>query len=185
MPPFDSSPRGALTPARFAVLFRDASRVLWCVAVGVVGNRSAGEDLVQEAALLALGKLDTFVPGSNFAAWMGQYVRFVALNQRRKNERRRHALEANEAILAPQPPTPPRDPRVLFDHHVAEALASLSEAQRTCLLLKTVVELEYNEIAELLEIPAGTAMSHVSRARAKMRTLLEPTPRADPKEAVR
>ncbi|MGH1340837.1 MAG: RNA polymerase sigma factor [Nannocystales bacterium] len=173
-----------LTPARFATLFRASSRVLWCVAVGVVGDRAQGEDIVQEAALLALGKLDTFRPGSSFPAWMGQYVRYLALNQRRKSHRRQRALDADGSSLIPQPPAPPQDPQALFDRNVARALSSLSESQRTCLLLKTVVELEYGEIAELLEIPSGTAMSHVSRARAKMRSLLEPESDTNPKEAL-
>lgn len=173
-----------LTAARFAVLFRASSRVLWCVAVGVVGDRDQGEDIVQEAAVLALGKLSTFRPGSSFAAWMGQYVRYLALNQRRKSQRRQRALDTDGPSLVPQPPAPPQDPQALFDRNVAQALATLSEPQRTCLLLKTVVELEYAEIAELLEMPSGTAMSHVSRARAKMRALLQPESDTSPKEAV-
>ncbi len=184
MPAFDSSPAGPLTPAQFATLFRASSRVLWCVAVGVLGDREHGEDVVQEAALLALGKLDTFRPGSSFTAWMGQYVRYLALNGRRKRERRRRALDADADVLVPQPSAHPSDPQTMFDRHVAQALASLTEAQRTCLLLKTVVELEYAEIADVLDMPAGTAMSHVSRGRAKMRALLEPQPCTDPKEAV-
>ena len=75
-------------------MFRETSRVLWCVAVGVVGDRELGEDILQEAALLALGKLDTFRPGTSFGAWMGQFVRYLALNHRRKRERRRRALDA-------------------------------------------------------------------------------------------
>ncbi len=184
MPPLDSSPAGPLTPSRFAALFRESSRVLWCVAVGVVGERAQGEDIVQDAAMVALGKLDTFVPGSNFVAWMGQYVRYLALNERRKRDRRRRALEEGGEALILQTSAPPADPQALFDRSVARALASLSEAQRTCLLLKTVVELEYGEIAELLEMPAGTAMSHVSRARAKMRTLLPPQHQPSHPEAV-
>lgn len=172
MSPYDPSP-DRLTPARFATLFRESSRVLWCVAVGVVGDRAHGEDIVQEAALVALGKLDTFRPGTSFAAWMGQTVRYLALNHRRKVQRRRVALDAESSQLAPAG-LPATDAQTMFDRSVSGALAELSESQRTCLLLKTVVELEYAEIAELLEMPAGTAMSHVSRARAKMRTLLEP-----------
>ncbi|MBL4686319.1 MAG: RNA polymerase sigma factor [Nannocystaceae bacterium] len=172
--PEPSSP-DALTPSVFAVRFRESSRVLWCAAAGVVGDRAQAEDMLQEAALIALGKLGSFRPGSNFVAWMSQYVRFVSLNQRRKLERRQRARHA-EGQPAPPQVTDPPDPRALFDRNVAQALASLSEAQRTCLLLKTVVELEYTEIASLLEMPAGTAMSHVSRARAKMHKLLQPRP---------
>lgn len=165
----------ALTPAEFAGLFRDSSRTLWCVAAGVLCDRSQAEDVVQEAALKALTKLHEFRRGSSFVAWMSQIVRFVALNHRRKRERRERALAASGAELMTAV-TQPEHPRG-FDANVLRALQSLDETARTCLLLKTVVELEYAEIATILEIPAGTAMSHVSRSRARMQKLLtEPAP---------
>ncbi len=148
--------------------------MLWCVAAGVLGDRATAEDVLQEAALAALGKLDSFRPDSSFVAWMSQTVRFVALNHRRKRERRARAMteRGDEPLLAGRTAMP--DERSDFDGAVATALSSLAETPRTCLLLKTVVELEYSEIAEVLQIPAGTAMSHVSRARAKMQKLLTP-----------
>lgn len=178
-----SSPPVPLTPSIFAARFRESSRVLWCVAAGVLGDRTQAEDVLQEAAVVALGKLESFRPGSNFVAWMSQYVRFVSLNDRRKRERRRRALAAKRPD-APPTAVLPDDPRAPFDRDVAAALASLSESQRTCLLLKTVVELEYTEISEMLEMPAGTAMSHVSRARTKMQKLLQPRPTVAPEQAV-
>lgn len=149
--------------------------MLWCVAAGVLGDRSHADDVLQEAALAALSKLGGFRPGTSFVAWMSQYVRFVALNHRRKQERRQRSLDAERsrtAQLHGQGPLPTAGGDG-FDANVRRALEELGETQRICLLLKTVVELEYSEIAELLEIPAGTAMSHVSRARAKMQRLLQ------------
>lgn len=173
-----SSQPGALTPALFAARFRECSRVLWCVAAGVLGDRGPAEDVLQEAALMALSKLGTFRPGSSFVAWMSQFVRYVALNQRRKLDRRASALraEGDGALFGAR--TEPRTGADPFDANVLSALKSLSDIARTCLLLKTVVELDYAEISELLEIPAGTAMSHVSRARAKMQELLAEPERA-------
>jgi len=161
-----------LTPTAFAAQFRESSRVLWCVAAGVVGNRNQAEDIVQEAALRALPKLGTFEPGTSFMAWMSQFVRYVALNDRRKHDRREQVLKRGVAVQAERRTEAPLriDP---FDAHVTRALQTLGETARTCLLLKTVLEMDYAEIADLLDIPAGTAMSHVSRARSKMRGLLE------------
>lgn len=172
MPERATDPRGTLSPAQFAEQFRESSRVLWCVAAGVLGDRSHADDVLQEAALTALTKLATFRPGTSFVAWMSQTVRFVALNHRRKRQRRDRALqsEGRDPTIADRVPPPDRPQD--FDANVRRALASLGETQRTCLLLKTVVELEYSEIAEVLQIPAGTAMSHVSRARGKMAGLL-------------
>ena len=128
--------------------------------------------------MTALDKLGTFRPGTNFEAWMSQFVRYVALNHRRKHARRARALNEQARGLAGSGSTSPPSTAV-FDAGVQRALDTLGETARTCLLLKTVVELDYAEISALLEIPAGTAMSHVSRARAKMRELL-PEPEAQP-----
>lgn len=168
--PNRESPSGALTPAEFAAGFRESSRVLWCVAAGVLGDRAQAEDVLQEAAMTALNKLDTFRPGTSFVAWMSQTVRYVALNHRRKRERRRQALQREGRD--PLRGHADRIPDAGFDDAVQQALDTLPEAARTCLLLKTVMELEYSEIADVLGIPAGTAMSHVSRARSRMAKLL-------------
>jgi len=174
---------GPLTPAAFAARFRESSRVLWCVAAGIVGNRSQAEDILQEAAMRALTKLGTFDPESSFVAWMSQFVRYIALNDRRKHDRREQVLRQG---IAPQSERGTQAPLRLdpFDAHVTRALQTLGETARTCLLLKTVLEMDYAEIAEQLDIPAGTAMSHVSRARSKMRGLLEePAPVLQPRGA--
>jgi len=169
--PVTPKPPRSLTSAHFAAHFRDSSRVLWCVAAGVLGDRAQAEDVLQEAALAALGKLASFDPETSFVAWMSQIVRFIALNHRRKQERRLRALRTTDgdALYGGSGPMAGSSG---FDSHVQRALQALGETPRTCLLLKTVVELEYSEISEVLGIPAGTAMSHVSRARTKMQKLL-------------
>ena len=79
--------RGARGPkacsAEFAEQFKASFRTLWTVAVGIVRDPALAEDVVQDAAIIALGKFDQYQPGSNFTAWMAQMVRFVALNQSR------------------------------------------------------------------------------------------------------
>lgn len=132
--------------------------------------------------MIALGKLDEFDPNTSFEAWMAQVVRFVALNAARKHARR----EGRVAHSAPEPSAPepvgsltlrrdgsvPAD-QAVFDDGVVRALESLPEVARTCLLLRAVEGLSYREIAALLAVPEGTAMSHVHRARTAMRRSLE------------
>ena len=55
-------------------------------------------------------------------------------------------------------------------------LNGLHETQRTCLLLRTVLDLPYREIGKMLDIPNGTAMSHVHRARQQLVDQLRDTP---------
>src|SRR5690606_15111342 len=59
-----------------------------------------------------------------------------------------------------------------FDDRVMRALKAVGEIPRACLLLRVIEGLEYAEIARLLEIPEGTAMSHVHRTRQLLRERL-------------
>jgi RNA polymerase sigma-70 factor (ECF subfamily) len=68
-----------------------------------------------------------------------------------------------------------REPEAVLatvDEELAGAIRALSEAERLVLLLKSVGELSYREISEVLGIPEGTAMSHLSRARKHLRVHL-------------
>ncbi|MCA9298545.1 MAG: RNA polymerase sigma factor [Phycisphaerales bacterium] len=167
----------SLTPDEFAHRFRGAMPRLWCIAVGVLGRRDGAEDVVQEAALIGLRKRSEFSPGTSFEAWMGQIVRFTALNtaRRRKAERLERVPEQAAQERAAHPVTPDgllRDDQRDFDDDVTHALGTLDPTARASLLLRTVLDLSYREIAEVLEIPEGTAMSHVHRSRKAMRLAL-------------
>lgn len=170
-----------LTPARFGELFHVHARKFWCVAAAVMGDRARASDVVQEAATIALGKLEEFDPATSFGAWMGQIVRYVALNEGRKHRRNLLSLTdpaildgARGRSLTERPRVVDPDGRVPlhqqeFDDDVSSALNGLDNIPRACLLMKTVLDLPYVEIADLLGVPEGTAMSHVHRARKAMR----------------
>jgi len=169
---------------QFATRFERAAPVLWCVAAGVLGSRHAAEDAVQEAALQAMAKLTTFRADTDFTAWMAKIVRFTALNQMRRVHREPKPFHPDiPDPIAPTAATPIVSEagdilpdQAGLDDHVLNGLNSLHETQRTCLLLRTVLELSYREIGEMLEIPMGTAMSHVHRARQQLVDQLRNTP---------
>jgi RNA polymerase sigma-70 factor (ECF subfamily) len=181
----DAAAPPRLDAGTFAAAFEENGRLLWCVAAGVLGAPRDAEDVLQEAAIVALGKLDEFEPGTSFAAWMSQMVRYVALNRRRRHERAPRAVPADEALAveAREPCAPPAftpdgalaDPERHFDDRLLGALATIGATARACLVLRTLSDLEYKEIARILDIPEGTAMSHVHRARAALRRVLAPT----------
>jgi RNA polymerase sigma-70 factor (ECF subfamily) len=171
---------GRLEPDAFAAQFQASAPVFWTLAAGVLGHRNAVDDVLQEAAMIGLRKLAQFRTGTNFTAWMARIVRFTAQNHRR-GERRRRAVATDPEILdgsvaaAPHPEPAPHDrsgallaDRGAFGDGMFAALAALKPIARSCLLLKVVAELEYADIARVLAIPEGTAMSHVHRARAAM-----------------
>lgn len=166
----------------FGVRFSGSRRKLWWVAVSILGRREQADDVLQEAALIALGKLDEFDPATSFDAWMAQIVRYVALNAARKVQRRssHHEHYAADTHESPVEHGSPIDAegtlapdRGTFDDRVLAALRALPEQARVCLLLRVLEGLSYRDIAGMLSIPEGTAMSHVHRARISMRRDLE------------
>lgn len=168
----------------FAVRFERAAPVLWCVAAGVLGSRDAAEDAVQDAAVQAMTKLTTFRANTDFTAWMATIVRFTALNQMRRVRRAPNLFDPD----MPDPTAPVADAPLVsetgdilpdqtgLDDHVMNGLNGLHETQRTCLLLRAVLQLPYLEIGKMLDIPKGTAMSHVHRAREHLVDQLRDTP---------
>jgi RNA polymerase sigma-70 factor, ECF subfamily len=172
-------PAPTMGPQEFGSRFRDASRIMWLIAVGIVGDASEAEDVVQDAAVVAYRKRHQFQAGTSFRAWVGAIVRNVALNVKRSRKRRRGAMNGfaesgashvygsgvQDAVHAIERGL---DARVLL------ALAEIGDIARACLLLRTVGDLHYSEIASVLEIPEGTAMSHVHRSRAILRERLAP-----------
>jgi RNA polymerase sigma-70 factor (ECF subfamily) len=174
-----------LDPDRFAALFQDAFGQLWLIAAAIIGDRVGAEDIVQEAALAALDKLEQFRPGTNFNAWLARFVRWHAFNYVRKQTGRNtlpadpHQLDLNSARDATELPSLKTDLtgeipeyQTHFDDEVVRALRAVGDTSRACMLLRTVHLLSYREIAELLEIPEGTAMSHVHRTRQVLRDRL-------------
>jgi RNA polymerase sigma-70 factor (ECF subfamily) len=128
--------------------------------------------VVQEAAIIAMNKLGEFDSSTSFAAWMSQIVRYVALNEGRKLQRRRPG--APEEALATLPADAVPAPRAAFDERVNAALTHLEERARTCLILRVVHGMSHAEIAATLGIPEGTVMSHVHRAKSALRRSLAP-----------
>ncbi len=177
---------GRLTPDGFALRFDACSQALWCVAAAIVGDRHQAEDVLQEAAIVALRKLDEFDPASAFTAWMGRIVRYVALNHARRRAHRK-ALSFDDADIFVEPAAATAAASVTsrgelpahqasFDDRLMAALLGLEETARACLLLRVVLELPYRDIALALGVRESTAMSHVHRSRRALSQRLAPDP---------
>lgn len=177
-----SLPNG-LTREEFARGFSEHARLLWLVAAAHA-PRGDAEDVLQEAALAALRRLDAFPPGGSFPAWMSQFVRFTAANARRVRKPADPAEAHPEAAArAPLPAAAVSTngrldaDRAGLDDELLSALETLAPDARAALLLRVVLDLPVAEVAAALGLPENTVASHVHRARQALRERLAP-PRA-------
>jgi len=141
----------------------------------LVRNNHDAEDVVQEAFLKAFKSIESF-RGGDARAWVLSIVRNTALNflaRRKPDERGEWTAEDNEP--ADRLPNPERE---ILQHarreEVRRALARLEPEFRDVIVLREIEDLSYKEIAAVLDIPIGTVMSRLSRARQRLLMELKP-----------
>jgi len=141
-------------------------------------NQAEAEDLVQETFTKSLRAFDTFQPGTNFKAWIFRILRNTFLTTRTGIAASRTVfLEDHPDTLATATAGPtPEDNLIRLDNQAAlhTALEQLPPPLREALLLCDVEEIKYKDIAVILDVPIGTVMSRISRARRTLRQLLQP-----------
>lgn len=144
-------------------------------------DSSAADDIFSAAVLAAWENKHKFAPGTNFRAWMYRILTNKCFVANRETQRTPRPLEeAPEAVLLDM--SQERGYEDVLEHperfleqcgeEVYRAMKQLSTAQRTCILLRSVEKFSYKEIAEIMDIPVGTVMTHLSRGRAKLRLAL-------------
>jgi RNA polymerase sigma-70 factor, ECF subfamily len=151
--------------------------VLLRVARRLTRNTSDAEDLVQDTLLRAYRAFDGF-DGRHPRAWL-----LTIMRNRHYNTLRKRQPDLLDDEVAQRVPARGQDGRrdgtqeqALhddFDPIVQEALASLSSKHRAVIALVDLDGLTYQEAADLLDVPVGTVMSRLHRARRKVRGVLE------------
>lgn len=137
----------------------------------LTGDAWAADDLVQDTLERACSKWLLWRTGSDLRAWLFTLMHNLYLNQ-----------------LRARPPLPHLDVDELHDSLQASAglgddaldlercLQRLPPEQRAVLLLVTLEDMDYGDTARILGIPVGTVMSRLSRARSRLRLLMERAP---------
>jgi RNA polymerase sigma-70 factor (ECF subfamily) len=143
--------------------------------VRIVRRQDVAEDIAQEAFLRAYRSLDRFETGRPFGPWISRIAANLAINERRSPRAREEELdeahsEAPAAQAGPLQGVLEREASEVLER----ALDQLPREQRAVFVLRVFEELSYQEIADALEISAGTVMSRLSRAREKLRSLVGP-----------
>ena len=141
----------------------------------LVGGGAEAEDLVQQAVLSAWRHFDQYERSSNPRAWL-----FRILVNVRNREFRRLCSRPRTISMDEAPRAFPAKGNVVELISVRAAFGLLSEEHRQALLLAIVEGFSVKELSRILEIPSGTVMLRLSRARAKLRVLLGRCDAADP-----
>ena len=144
---------------------------LFRLAMWFERNRSEAEDLVQETMMQALQSFHRFQPGTNCHAWLATILQHVRSNRRRARFRSPLVEDPDDGIAQTIPFVPPL-PQQLTDDDILDALRKIPAPFQEVVVLCDVEELTYREIAEALNIPMGTVMSRLHRARAQLRSEL-------------
>jgi RNA polymerase sigma-70 factor, ECF subfamily len=141
-------------------------------AFSLTGNAEQSDDLVQDACLRALARIDQWQPGTRLDSWMYRIAQNIWFDRVRANKVRGEVvdIEAAEGIVG-------SDGRVVTESEltlqtVAAALARLPAEQRAVVALVCIEGTSYKEAAEITGVPIGTVMSRLARARRALAAVL-------------
>jgi RNA polymerase sigma-70 factor, ECF subfamily len=143
---------------------------LFRAAVRLLQDQGKASDAVQETYLVAWKSFGKYQQGTNCRAWLFQILFNVVRHQRRNWFKWITGRE--EDLAEAQLVAPTSIPERLTDSDILSALDKLPFQFREALLLVDVEEFSYKEASEVLQVPIGTIMSRLNRARGLLRTQL-------------
>ncbi|MCU1727512.1 sigma-70 family RNA polymerase sigma factor [Pseudomonas sp. 7P_10.2_Bac1] len=138
-------------------------------ALSLTRHASNADDLVQNCLERALGNAASKRPDGDLRAWLFTILYRQFVDHHRRNRRYARMLEFFTGRDDAQPSTE----RTVIAQSTLQAFDQLSTEQRALLLWISVEGLSYQQVADILEVPIGTVMSRLSRARQALRALSE------------
>lgn len=155
---------------------------LYGYARRALNRQDAVVDVLQEVVLTAWRELPRFAPGTNFRAWVFRIIVNTVFNFNKRGVREQTVSDEEgvldvEVVLEHEAEwalilNDPGRLRELLDERLAQALDGLADHERQCFLLCLFQGFSYKEISGMLGLPLGTVMSHIHRARMKLRERL-------------
>lgn len=137
-------------------------------SMSLTGSADIADDLVQAACERAIAHQDAFDPATRFDAWTFRIIRNLWIDQIRRNRtagRKEDIADHQDSIgLTELPDVFPR----MELREVSAAINRLSDDQREVLILVCIEDFSYRGAAELLDLPIGTVMSRLARARRNL-----------------
>jgi RNA polymerase sigma-70 factor (ECF subfamily) len=156
-------------PSRFETDALSHLDSLYGTALRLTRNEADAQDLVQDTYVKAFKARKQFAAGTNLKAWLFTILHNTFRNNRRDSGRDPVDVDSERLdLVAPADPSGTPEEHLLREAlgpDLQAALDALPESFRQAVWLRDVEEFSYAEIAEMLDIPAGTVMSRISRGR--------------------
>jgi len=135
---------------------------------GLAGNAQDGDDLMQSTVERALGRAHQFEPGTRVDSWMFRIAQNLHIDGARAAQRRGRQVPVEDV-----PDMAGEDGRSTTENRselaaARRALQAVPDDQRAAFLLVVVEGMSYREAADVLEVPVGTIMSRLARARGRI-----------------
>ncbi|NLJ72905.1 MAG: sigma-70 family RNA polymerase sigma factor [Syntrophomonadaceae bacterium] len=158
---------------------------IYALSYRYMGNEEDAYDMTQEAFLKAYRSLRTFKGDSSFGTWMYRVATNVCLDELRRRKRRIMPLSLDEPVattdgdeLAKELPDTSLTPDIIyeqkeFSEYIQSLLNEMKADHKSVIVLRDIMELSYEEMAEVLNCSLGTVKSRLSRARNTLRKKLE------------
>lgn len=155
------------------------TRRVYSICYRFTGRDSEAQDLTQEVFLRVFKSVKSFRAGEgSFAVWLARVTRNLLIDHYRRTrmERATDSIEDQLPMLEQRGALEARTDAMLAGREAGEllqgALARLSPELRETVILRDIEELEYREIAQVLNVPEGTVKSRLNRGRAELARLL-------------
>ena len=137
----------------------------------MLGNDEDARDAAQDTLVKVLRNLHQYDPNRSFSTWVFGIARNTCIDEYRRRKRR--AYDEPGEVVDPSPTPLQEVSRMQRAERLEQALGQLPPMYREVLVLYHFEHLKYVEIAETLDIPIGTVMNRIFRARKKLRALYD------------
>jgi RNA polymerase sigma-70 factor (ECF subfamily) len=156
--------------AAFEMLVNRYQRVLYSVAVRMLGNREDAKDAAQTAFVRAYERLSTFDPSFRFFSWLYRILVNECLNVLKS----RRPVETIDALLPALAAGNPFDAAALGERRaqVETAVLQLPHDYREVIVLRHFIDMSYEEMSEAIGVPVKTVKSRLHTARQRLGQLL-------------
>ena len=142
----------------------------WCQ------DAQLADDLVQDCMERGLKRIDQLKDHDQLKAWLARILSNLHVDFRRRN---RETVQFDENMAPASGYADWDGARSRLIHQTRHAVDQLNEDQRKTLTLVDLMGFSYAEVAEVLEVPVGTVMSRLHRARNNLKTMLAPEARPE------